>query len=126
MSDAFLYLGGIGIAAYFFWLWFEDLRENRVRLKTVAAHGESISTDVINSGLPGATPVGLLAIVVAVGGALLILGIEVAGEYRLDVVEHAVDAGIDRITEGGMGRRSHQGLRLGGPDDHAVSQCRFR
>ena len=87
MSDAFLYLGGIGIAAYFFWLWFEDFRENRGRLKTVAAHGESVSADVIHSGLPGATPVGTLAVVVAVGGALLILGIEVAGEYRLDVVE---------------------------------------
>ncbi len=54
MSDAFLYLGGIGIAAYFFWLWFEDFRENSGRLKTVAAHGESVSTDVVNSGLPGA------------------------------------------------------------------------
>ena len=87
MSDAFLYLGGLGVAAYFFWLWLEDYRENTRRIKSELVAGKPLSADVIQSGLPGATPVGWMATAIAIFGALGILALEVAGEYGLDVVE---------------------------------------
>jgi len=87
MSDAFLYLGGIVIAAYFFRLWFEDYRENSAQLKRSDTLSASPAFQASYAGLPGATPVGLLATFVAIGGALLILAIEVVGEYQFDVVE---------------------------------------
>ena len=93
MSDAFLYLAGLGIAGYFFWFWLEDYRANSQSIRKRLADPEGSVTDAgkkaheFSKGMPGATPVGWTAILVAVTGALLILGTEVAGEYQLGVVE---------------------------------------
>lgn len=93
MSDAFLYLAGLGIAGYFFWFWLEDYRANSQSIRDRLANQEGSVTDSgkiaseFSKGMPGATPARWTAILVAVTGALLILGTEVAGEYRLGVVE---------------------------------------
>ena len=87
MSDAFLYLGGLALAAYFFRLWLEDYRQNRQQIYRDLAAGEPISFEIMQNGLPGSTPARWQAITIAVVGSLAILALEVAGEYRLDVVE---------------------------------------
>ena len=87
MSDAFLYLGGLALAAYFFRIWFEDYRQNTQQINHDLAAGRTISTDVIQAGLPGSTPANWRTITIAIFGAVGILALEVAGEYRLDVVE---------------------------------------
>ena len=92
MSDVFLYLAGLGIAGYFFWFWLEDYRDNAQRIRDRRTdHEGSVAgsrkvADEFGKGMPGATPARWGAIVVAVLGALLILGTEVAGEYQLGVV----------------------------------------
>jgi membrane protease YdiL (CAAX protease family) len=90
MSDAFIYLGGLGVAGYFFWLWLEDYRANTGRLLARAAdHSKDTPgpTAAIALGLPGAMPASWFATTIAVLGALVILAAEVAGEYGLEVVE---------------------------------------
>ncbi len=66
-----LMLGG---AAYLFHLWLSDYRS--------IAKGETPA-----GALPGAFPAPATAILVAVGGAMIILGAEVGGEYALRIVE---------------------------------------
>ena len=87
MSDAFLYLGGLVLAAYFFRLWYEDYRHNTQRIHHNLAAGNPVSSEIIQTGLPGSTPASWRVIAIAVVGSLGILALEVAGEYRLDVVE---------------------------------------
>ena len=87
MSDAFLYLGGLALAAYFFRLWLEDYRHNAQQIDHDLAAGKTIFAESIQTGLPGSTPAHWPVIIIAIVGSLVILGIEVAGEYRLDVVE---------------------------------------
>lgn len=90
MSDAFIYLGGLGVAGYFFWLWLEDYRANTGRLLARAAdHSEETPgpKTAIAQGLPGAMPASWFATTIAILGALVILAAEVAGEYGLEVVE---------------------------------------
>ena len=87
MSDAFLYLGGLALAAYFFRLWLEDYRQNRQQVRRELAAGKSISPAILRNGLPGSTPARWQTNTIAVFGSLVILALEVAGEYRLDVVE---------------------------------------
>ena len=87
MSDAFLYLGGLALAAYFFRLWLEDYRHNAQQIHRELAAGKTISPEIIQTGLPGSTPASWRVITIALAGSLGILGLEIAGEYRLDVVE---------------------------------------
>ena len=47
MSDAFLYLGGLALAAYFFRLWLEDYRQNRQQIYRDLAAGEPISFEIM-------------------------------------------------------------------------------
>ncbi|MEX2381516.1 MAG: CPBP family intramembrane glutamic endopeptidase [Opitutales bacterium] len=65
-----LVFGGTVYAAI---LWSDDYRKRMAG----APHPKS---------LPGATPAPLLSIVVAAGGALILLGLQTSGEYRLDIV----------------------------------------
>ena len=53
MSDAFLYLGGLALAAYFFRLWLEDYRHNAQQIDRDLAAGKTISAESIQTGLPG-------------------------------------------------------------------------
>ncbi len=73
-DNPLLILLTLGAAAYVFKLWLDDYRST--------AEG-----DPPPGALPGATPAGTKAILVAIGGALIILGMEVGGEYALDIVE---------------------------------------
>ena len=87
MSDAFLYLGGLALAGYFLRLWLEDYRHNAHRIKEHLAAGKPVTAEMIQVGLPGSTPVSWVATTIAIFGSVGILAFEVAGEYRLDVVE---------------------------------------
>jgi len=93
MSDSFLYLGGLAVAGYFFWIWLGDYRANAKAIRARSADPQDPTPQPSGSaadtlpGLPGATPVGWPPVALAVLGAMLILTVEVAGEYRLDVVE---------------------------------------
>lgn len=67
-------LVGLGASIYFFYLWWGDLQANRAGAPRPNA-------------FPGATPAPPAAVIIAVTGALIILGLEVAGEYGLDLVD---------------------------------------
>ena len=65
MSDAFLYLGGLALAAYFFRLWLEDYRHNAQQIHRELAAGKTISPEIIHTGLPGSTPASWRVITIA-------------------------------------------------------------
>ena len=96
MSDALFYIIALAATGYFFWMWLQDYRAN-VRALEAATDGgstepaaESIER-ICQGGLPGATPVGIAAVAIAIVGALGLLSVEVAGEYQLDVVNEQTE-----------------------------------
>lgn len=90
MNDIVFYGFALLVASYIFWIWLSDLRAYR---QGKLADGESArvvssenaSTSPRAPTFPGATPVSILAIVVAVIGALVLLAVETGGEYALGV-----------------------------------------
>ena len=77
MDDPISILLALAVAGYFFRTWLQDF-----------------STKETEGALPGAKPVGLTAVMVAIAGALVILGAEVCGEYALGVVQEQTDMTI--------------------------------
>ncbi len=73
-DNPLLILLTLGIAAYVFKLWLDDYRQTEKGTPPPGA-------------LPGARRTTRTAVLVAVGGALIILGLETGGEYALDIVE---------------------------------------
>ena len=71
MDQALTHLGGIALGGYFLWMWIGDYRA------AVARHPAK-------APLAGAVPCGKPILVAAIVGALVILAIEVGGEYGLD------------------------------------------
>lgn len=70
MDQALTHLAGIALGGYFLWMWIGDYR--------AAAAGRPAKAP-----LAGAVPCGKSILIVAVVGALIILAIEVGGEYGL-------------------------------------------
>jgi membrane protease YdiL (CAAX protease family) len=100
MGEAVFYLGALALVGYFFWMWLQDYRRN-VRTLTEMAVDRQPAAEAVRAAreigtdtLPGAMPVGLPAVVIAVVGALAILGLEVAGEYRLDIVGEQTEMAV--------------------------------
>jgi CAAX protease family protein len=70
MDQALMHLAGIALGGYFLWMWIGDYR--------AASGGHPAKT-----ALAGAVPCRRAILVVAVVGALVILALEVGGEYGL-------------------------------------------
>jgi membrane protease YdiL (CAAX protease family) len=93
MGGPVIYLGALALVGYFFWIWLQDYRRNLrafARLaveQKPAAEAIRAAQEIGADTLPGAMPVRRPAVMIAVIGALAILGLEVAGEYRLEIVE---------------------------------------
>jgi len=68
----------VGVTAYVFWLWLDDLRHTRAGTPKPG-------------GFPGATTCSGLAVWLAVSGALTLLMLETAGEYALGVSQQQKD-----------------------------------
>ncbi len=77
-DNPLLILISIAAAAYFFKLWLDDLKL------------EKLGTPNPNA-FPGATPAPRIAIIVGIIGALVILAVEIAGEYAFDFVDQQSD-----------------------------------
>lgn len=73
IEDPIVLLVLIGVVAYVGYLWLKDYRDN--------------SDEPNPAALPGATKTSSKAVLIAVMGALIILGIEIVGEYGLGIVE---------------------------------------
>ncbi len=73
-DNPLLILLTLGIAGYVFKLWLDDYRRTEGDTPPPGA-------------LPGARPSTAAAVLVAAGGALVILAVETGGEYALDIVE---------------------------------------
>ncbi|NIP85912.1 MAG: CPBP family intramembrane metalloprotease [Planctomycetales bacterium] len=92
MGEPVLYLGGVAVIGYFYSLWLQDYRRNARDLVAAgvdqmpAAAAIRAANQIGAQSLPGAMPVGLPVVTIAVLGGLLILGVEVAGEYGLGIV----------------------------------------
>jgi uncharacterized protein len=71
-DDPLLILAIAGLTAYVFYVWLGDFRRGRTGAPDPRA-------------FPGATPCSRVAVVVAVAGALVLLGMETGGEYMLGV-----------------------------------------
>ncbi|TVR47234.1 MAG: CPBP family intramembrane metalloprotease [Puniceicoccaceae bacterium] len=74
MENPLLILVAIVLVGYFFKLWLDDYR-------AMAAGNPN------PRGLPGTTPAPRPLLVIGVVGALVLLAVEVAGEYGLEIVE---------------------------------------
>jgi len=86
MNDILFYGIALLVAGYIFAIWLSDLRDY-ARGRSIADGATGDEADPRRGPtFPGATPVGIIAIVVAVIGALVLLGAEVAGEYALGIV----------------------------------------
>jgi len=86
MNDLLFYSIALIVAGYVFWIWLSDLR-NHDAIRVQGDAGEVVAGDKRRPPtFPGATPVGTAAIAVAVVGALVLLGVEVGGEYALGIV----------------------------------------
>ena len=75
MDSPLVLLGLIGVVCYVFLLWRKDCR----------------SVEANPAALPGASAASGRAIAIAIAGSLVILGIEIAGEYQLGIVEEQSD-----------------------------------
>src|SRR5690606_33168833 len=80
-DNPLLILIGLAAAAYFFKLWLDDLKQEKLDTPNPTA-------------FPGATTAPRLPIIVGITGALLILAAEVAGEYAFDFVDPQSDITI--------------------------------
>jgi len=106
MNDILFYSIALIVAGYVFQIWLSDLRaydgggavrpmggspdaaspyQSPASTETTAAKNSRSPT------FPGATPVAAVGIVVAVIGALVLLGVEVGGEYALGIVGQQTD-----------------------------------
>ncbi len=74
MDEPLFLLPAMAVAAYFVHMWLQDFRAD--------LRGEALAAP-----LPGATPVAVAAVVVAVIGSLVLLSVEVGGEYALHTVK---------------------------------------
>ena len=96
MDHPIFYIGALAFIGYFFWTWLQDFRANVQALRQGSEgrpEADSVTPPIepVPGTLPGATPVRSLAVVIAVVGALVILGLEVAGEYGLDIVQEQTE-----------------------------------
>jgi membrane protease YdiL (CAAX protease family) len=100
MGEAVFYLGALVLVGYFFWMWLQDYRRNARALAEQAVDQKPVAEavraarEIGEDTLPGAMPVGLPAVAIAVVGALAILGLEVVGEYQLDIVGEQTEMAV--------------------------------
>jgi len=74
MNDPLVLIAALVIAPFFYRMWWKDYQAQ-------------LAGEELPNALPGATPVAPWVVIMAVVGALVILAVEVLGEYRLGVVE---------------------------------------
>ncbi|MCE9547054.1 MAG: CPBP family intramembrane metalloprotease [Planctomycetia bacterium] len=86
MNDFLFYGGALLVAGYILRIWLADLRAYRQRAAPASGDTPQESGDK-QPVFPGATPVGAIAIVIAVAGAAVLLAVETIGEHRLGVSE---------------------------------------
>jgi membrane protease YdiL (CAAX protease family) len=109
MNFDIVYLGALALVGYFFWVWLQDYRQN---VRTLAKIGDDqqpgtgaqdvatehtlvqVRAELEEGTMPGATPVALSVVVIAVLVSMFILAVEVAGEYRLGVVDEQSEMNI--------------------------------
>jgi membrane protease YdiL (CAAX protease family) len=91
MNDILFYSIALLVAGYVFWIWLGDLRNHSSEMTQGDVGGSVAGEKRRPPTFPGATPVGALAIAVAVVGALVLLGVEVGGEYGLGIVGEQTD-----------------------------------
>ena len=102
MNDILFYGIALLVAGYVFWIWLSDLRAYGRTTNASTAAGHSPADDrkpyaspaapemtafapVRTPTFPGATPVGVIAVVVAVAVAVTLLAVETGGEYALGI-----------------------------------------
>jgi membrane protease YdiL (CAAX protease family) len=92
MDNPLFFIAALVVIGLFFRIWLQDYRSTVKALAARQATGDdgstgpSVPTDLLEGTLPGASPVGIVAVMIAIAGGLAILATEVAGEYALDIV----------------------------------------
>src|SRR5947207_2209251 len=80
MTDLIFYGTALLVSLWIFRIWVADLRTSRRDLPA-----DQSSTSTRKPVFPGAVPVGAIAVVVAIIGAMVLLTAETAGEHRLGI-----------------------------------------